>query len=422
MTTQTTTPRRAGGTRTPLLALAVAAAFTGCVASRHGLPHYAATDEPAAQSLPGAVVAPALRSLSVGASHGCGLTDDGSAYCWGSNAFGQLGAGAETAESTHPVRVAGELRFTQVSAGAAHSCGVATTGEIYCWGLASDGQLGVPLDGTLCDGFACSRRPIRVATGRRFEQVSAGYQHSCALSQGAAFCWGRNVRGELGVATTTNACGGIPCSVVPVAVETERSFSTISARGEHSCALSDGVAYCWGDNRDGQLGIGTGAELVVRPTAVVGSRRFVEVAAGGRHSCGLTDRGSVYCWGSNRDGAVGVAFAGTSSTPQLVSADARFAAITTSGAHSCAVARDGTAYCWGLDRSRQLGRRPADARRDGDARARRSSPAPVAGLRGVTSLSAGGAATCAVTVDGTRCWGESAAAPVVARWSDPSPR
>ena len=421
MTIRTTTPRRADGTRTLLVALVVASASLGCVTSRQEQPRYAAMDEPAAQSLPGAVVAPALRSLSVGASHGCGLTDDGSAYCWGSNAFGQLGAEIGTDESTNPVRVAGEVRFTQVSAGAAHSCGVATTGDIYCWGLATDGQLGAPVDGAACDGFACSRRPVRVAADRRFQQVSAGYRHSCALADGRALCWGRNVRGELGVATTTNACGGLACSVFPVEVATERSFSTISARGEHSCTLSEGVAYCWGDNRDGQLGIARGVELVVRPTAVAGSRRFVDVVAGGRHSCGLTSRGSVYCWGSNRDGAVGIALTGTIPTPQLVPADARFVAITTSGAHSCAVTRDGTAYCWGSDRSGQLGRL-AEARRDADVRARRFSPTPVAGLRGVSSISAGGAATCAVTAEGTRCWGEPVAAPVVARRSAPDDR
>jgi hypothetical protein len=328
----------------------------------------------------------------VGSSHACVLSDDGSAYCWGRNESGQLGIGAAGEGSDTPIAVAGGIRFTEVSAGAAHSCGLATDGVAYCWGLDTDGQLGAPATAA-CGGFACSPRPTAVAGDRRFEQVSAGFQHTCGLSARRAFCWGRNVRGELGVRRTTRACLGMACSVVPVAVESDVRFSAISARGEHSCALTkEGTAYCWGDNRAGQLGVGSGAELVVHPTRVPAPTRFAELAAGGLHTCALDVNGRAYCWGSNETGALGVVSQDARSVPSPVATDQRFAAITTTGAHSCALTRDGTAVCWGRDPYVRSVGAPGLA-------------APVAGLRGLTSLSAGGTETCAVTTDGTRCWG-----------------
>jgi alpha-tubulin suppressor-like RCC1 family protein len=79
--------------------------------------------------------------VSAGNGHTCGVTTGGVAYCWGSNAFGKLGDGADS-RSTTPVAVAGGLSFASVSAGGNHTCGVTTGGDAYCWGWNNTGQLG----------------------------------------------------------------------------------------------------------------------------------------------------------------------------------------------------------------------------------------------------------------------------------------
>ena len=121
-------------------------------------------------------------SISAGGSHTCALTADGAAYCWGSNTSGQLGNPdtretcteglmAEGVCSRRPQAVAGDLRFTGISAGASHTCGVTTSGVVYCWGSNDDGQVGVPRGRKQCgfgqDAEPCSLTPVRVSDPRQ---------------------------------------------------------------------------------------------------------------------------------------------------------------------------------------------------------------------------------------------------------------
>jgi alpha-tubulin suppressor-like RCC1 family protein len=141
-----------------------------------------------------------LVTVSVG-GHACGLSADGAAYCWGENGQGELGDSALSVEpypcngpcSRTPVRVAGGMTFSSVSAGHAHTCGVATTGVPYCWGDNHFGQLGT--------GGANDRNaPAAVyGSGLVYAAVTAGFWHTCGLTTaGKAYCWGDNGSGELG--------------------------------------------------------------------------------------------------------------------------------------------------------------------------------------------------------------------------------
>src|SRR5439155_995582 len=84
----------------------------------------------------------ALTAVTVGAVHTCALEASGAAYCWGWNAYGQLGDGSTTARST-PVPVAGDLTFALLSAGGLHTCGVTSGGAAHCWGNNANGELGI---------------------------------------------------------------------------------------------------------------------------------------------------------------------------------------------------------------------------------------------------------------------------------------
>ena len=118
-----------------------------------------------------------FRSISAGSSHTCAVTADGVAYCWGSNDSGQLGNPdthdncSEGLCSRRPQAVPGDLRFTGISAGASHTCGVTTSGVVYCWGSNDDGQVGVPRGRKQCgfgqDAEPCSLTPVRVSDPRQ---------------------------------------------------------------------------------------------------------------------------------------------------------------------------------------------------------------------------------------------------------------
>jgi alpha-tubulin suppressor-like RCC1 family protein len=205
-------------------------------------------------------------SVSAGWEHVCGVTAEGAGYCWGGNRFGQLGTGDSIATDspTTPVAVAGGLTFAMISAGWELSCGVTTSGGVYCWGSNESGQLG--------NGWTtwAGNAPVPVSGSLSFASVSAGKEHACGLTHdGTAYCWGLNADGELGVPPVSGQCG-YPCSPTPVAVSGGLKFAAISAGNYHTCGLAtNGVAYCWGDNLDGQLGNGSNASTST-PTRVAG--------------------------------------------------------------------------------------------------------------------------------------------------------
>jgi len=173
-------------------------------------------------------------TITSGSNHSCGLAA-GAAYCWGSNASGQLGNGT-TANSLSPTAVSGGLTFQSIGAGEAMTCALSSAGKAYCWGAIS---AALPQQTT----------PKDYPTAPTFTQLTVGGGHACALTaDGTAYCWGDNRGGQLGDSTTTNRAD-------PVPVAGGMKFKAISAGYEHTCAQTlDGSVACWGLNSVGELG------------------------------------------------------------------------------------------------------------------------------------------------------------------------
>jgi alpha-tubulin suppressor-like RCC1 family protein len=131
------------------------------------------------------------------------------------------------------------------------------------------------------------------------ESLTVGSHHTCGLSsEGKAYCWGRNDNGQLDDGTTTNHS-------TPVPVAGDLSFRTLHAGGRHSCGINtDGATYCWGMNHVGQLGDGTTTDRPTPGRVAVGLG-LVSLSVGGGYSCGLTAAGGAYCWGSSGTSAIG---------------------------------------------------------------------------------------------------------------------
>jgi alpha-tubulin suppressor-like RCC1 family protein len=319
--------------------------------------------------------------VSGGYAASCALTPDGAAYCWGDNAKGTLGIGHTAGPeqciygpcSMSPVGVTGGLRFDAIGVGGGlFACAVESSGTLYCWGSNESGTLGIgsTTGPEICTGYAeefpCSTSPVPVAGGLTFAALAMGADHACALTAtGAAYCWGLNVRGQLGDGTTVDRSA-------PVPVLGGLTFVALGAGWAHTCGLTtQGTVYCWGFNESAALGIGTstGPETCAprpphgtdpfacstRPVAVSGAQSLTAISVGDDHACALTPAGVAYCWGWNGNGAVGDGTTTDRPSPVAVAGGLAFANLSAGGSHTCAVTRGGIAYCWGNNQSGALG-------------------------------------------------------------------
>jgi alpha-tubulin suppressor-like RCC1 family protein len=293
-----------------------------------------------------------FRQVSAGRDYSCGVTTDYKAYCWGNNGAGQLGDGTQGVGSRlSPVPVLGGLQFRQVDAGTWHTCGVTRDNRAYCWGQNYYGQLGIGGG----DRYLNRTTPVAVLSSHRFLQVSAGGIHTCGITTDSqAFCWGSNRYGQVGDGTTTTRRR-------PVLVAGGHLFKQVSAGEEgqgpgHTCAVTTSdKAYCWGYGREGQLG-DNNTILRLTPRAVVGGLSFRQVSAGERNTCARTPTNVAYCWGYNILGEIGNGTTTQSSKPVAVMGGLSFTQVNTEGAlHVCATTDTNMAYCWGSNNVGQLG-------------------------------------------------------------------
>ena len=295
----------------------------------------------------------------------------GAAYCWGDNSFGILGDNS-TVASPVPVQVQGLTSNSQsIAVGGNHAC-AAVNGAAYCWGFNSFGQLGD-------NSMANEQVPVPVqGLTSGVTAVAAGWNHSCAVVNGAAYCWGDNESAQLGNGT----CGQDDISAVPQPVQGLTSGVTAIAAGYlYSCAVANGVAYCWGNDAHGQLGAGQEPSLM-----------------GGQP-------GMAYCPGPG--GGAGMQQTCSLFPLQVQGLSSGVESITAGIYHTCAVA-NGAAYCWGVDISGQL--------ENGDVwDGSFYQLDPVQGLTaGVTAISASGPdpnnddMNCAMANGNVYCWGSNA--------------
>ncbi len=241
------------------------------------------------------------------AGHTCGLTSSGTAYCWGSNVYGELGAGTrDTLAHPGPEPVVGGLTFQAISAGGGTTCGLTAAGAAYCWGV-----------GSVAGDTAPSTTPAPVAGGMIFRQVAAGTGYGCGLDiSGAALCWGFNGRGSLGDGDSVADRAPHGAATVVGGL----TFKLLTAGSRHACGITAaGAAYCWGDDSSGQLGTssltgycygvpgypGIPTRCGTVPMPVAGGLSFSSIGAGVVHSCGVASSGVTYCWGRNEFGQLG---------------------------------------------------------------------------------------------------------------------
>jgi alpha-tubulin suppressor-like RCC1 family protein len=345
-------------------------------------------------------------------SHACARKTDGTLWCWGDNQFGQLGTGDQVSPRLTPTlvtslgntvaRVFLPTGIATISARTAYSCARSADNALWCWGNNESGQLGT--------GDTSARlTPVQIdpqGLGNSVHIASGGAGFMCAQrTDNTLYCWGDNQYGQLGIGTTMPSLS--PVQVDPTGLGA--NVAMVYAGGTHVCAIktTDATLWCWGNNQSGQLGIGSNSPRNT-PTQVSAaglSSGVTTVFAGAEHTCATVTDGSLWCWGGNQFGQLGVGDTRSRNTPTRVDfADIAtgVSVVTAGGNHTCAAKTDGTLWCWGGNEYGQLGTG------DQSGRARPAQVDASAFGAAVIQTYAGGNHSCARTADSALyCWGSN---------------
>ncbi len=249
-------------------------------------------------------------SLSLGGFHSCGLTASGKIFCWGRDNQGQLGNNQPLQDQSIPAQVPfpnGVTAFTSIAAGLFHTCAIANNGHAYCWGDDHFGQLGN--DSAFVDQASPVPVDMTLLGGAVFTNLKTGSYHTCGIaSNGNTYCWGDNYYRQLGAGSSLSQ-SPVPIQVDNTFFENQRLVS-IALGDAHTCGFTqNGTPYCWGAGESGQLGNGTnlGSDPVLVDTITLGgeSFRIDSFTAGYAHTCGIAGNGYTFCWGKDDVGQLG---------------------------------------------------------------------------------------------------------------------
>lgn len=345
-------------------------------------------------------------SLAMGFEHTCYVDEEGRLFCWGTGMDGRLGTGTEE-EVIIPEEIWPGTSWVDAASGEEHSCAIREDQTLWCWGNGDDGRLGLGNDDTYLTPQQVLADDPDMADG--WAEISLGIRFSCALrTEGSAWCWGRGRYGVLGLDSTANF--DEPQEVLTNLGDHPGSWKQISTTREHVCGIaSDDTLWCWGRGSSGRLGLGSNSNSL-RPAKVVlpEEKTWSRVAAGSSTTCGVQEDSSLWCWGAGSFGQLGRGSIIGSNQPRLVAQgnpdlEAGWKDIAVGG-HVCGLREDSTLYCWGSNRLGQLGLAVREVIETTPQQVALDDPLLKTGWKGVAI---GLVSTCGIHDEGLFCWGRN---------------
>jgi alpha-tubulin suppressor-like RCC1 family protein len=275
--------------------------------------------------------------------HVCVVRQSGTVWCKGDNLFGQCGPGTPSSPALDFVAVPGIPQAVDVACRDGVSCALTQDGSVWCWGLAPD----------LCfhqdDGTPKPVPGLSDAVAIAIDEASGWTApHDCVVrADGTVWCWGAGAEGQLG-----QNFGFWDCSPLPVQVQSLTDVVEARVSGWANCAAkSSGSVWCWGDNYYGELGMGIGGyedEERPEPQLVPGLSDVAGVAPGAWHTCAWEKNGAAWCWGgSYSQWWLGLGDTAPVPMPAKVVAFPNASKLTAGNSLTCGLDGTGSLSCWG---------------------------------------------------------------------------
>ena len=315
-------------------------------------------------------------------------TLDKKLYMWGVGSTGALGDGTRTSKSS-PVQIGALVTWKAITCGFLVGLAVKKDGTMWTWGYNNTGSLGT--------GNATNySSPVQIGALTTWSvNLSCGLSASMAIkTDGTLWGWGYNAQGQLGQGNTTNYS-----SPVQVGALTTWSKVAMGNQGYHTLAIkTDGTLWSWGMNYQGALGLGN-TTYYSSPVQVGALTTWSTVTAGYATTCAIKTDGTMWSWGHNSVGQLGQNNTTAYSSPVQVGALTTWLSVSAGQYHMVAVKTDGTLWTWGYNNNGQLG--------VGNI-ATYSSTVQVGALTTWSKIGAGAGHCAAIKTDGTLwTWGDN---------------
>jgi alpha-tubulin suppressor-like RCC1 family protein len=310
-------------------------------------------------------------------------------WLWGAGGSGLLGNNATTNQSSPVQTVSSGTNWRSVSVGNFHTGAIKTNGELWTWGLGTNGRLGT-------DSVTSQSSPVQtISGGTNWKTVSAGNAHTAAIkTNGELWSWGNGACGRLGNNAITNHSSPVQT------ISGGTNWKTVSAGNAHTAAIkTNGELWTWGYGAFGQLGNNATTNRSSPVQTVSGDMSWRSVSAGRFHTAAIKTDGSLWLWGSGSAGKLGNNSDINQSSPvQTVSAGNTWRTVSAGNAHTAAIKTNGELWLWGEGSFSQLGT---------NATTSRSSPVQtVSGGTNWRTASVGNYQTAGIKTDGSLwMWG-----------------
>ncbi len=284
------------------------------------------------------------KQVACGNLYTVAIKTDGTLWTWGSNSNGQLGDNTTTTRVTPVTTFAGGTNWKQVACGLQHTAAIKTDGTLWVWGFNSSGQLG---DNTT----TLRTTPITTfAGGTDWKQVACSSHTAAIKTDGTLWTWGFNLGAQLGDNTTTLRI--TPITTFAGGTDWKQVFCS-----NHTSAIkTDGTLWIWGGNSYGQLGDNTTTTRNTPVTTFAGGNDWKQVSGGQQHTSAIKTDGTLWIWGGNGTGQLGDNTITRRSTPiTTFTGGTNWKQVSGGNNHTAAIKTDGTLWTWGRNNSGQLG-------------------------------------------------------------------